>query len=699
MIQCKTVYQKEEVKNDERAVYTTRYAYTVPEYIAKLKSEVWKDTKQTPGYCTSFGCFDIESTTVQANKIKSDVKIKEDYTAYMYCWQYCERGNVIFGNTWGEYLALLLALCDFYHINKNNKMVIYVHNLSYEYQFLYSFVNFTRVFATKKRKVLKATQNEMIEYRCSYLLTGYNLAKAISNTPGAMYQKAKGDLDYRKIYTSGDDMNDKEQGYRYNDVRGLYEVIQDKLKDDDLATIPLTNTAYIRRKRRDKMRENPKNRDMFLKTRLHEDTYKLCKQAFRGGNTASNRYRTGEIQENVQCYDIRSSYPYVMLSQKYPIGAFMHTNIDSREKLERYNENYRTLGQYIMVDIKLKKNIPIPYLPFAKRQKITKPKCYNGRILSCDFLEITLTEIDWDIIKKQYDFELCRVDKFYYRTKDFLPREYRDFIYDLFEKKSKLKPVSKQYPIEYQKAKGELNSTYGMTVTDPLHDDLYFDDDTGEWVLTPETDIEQALDKYYNSRNHFLPYQWGVWITRYARLQLQKGIDRVGMDLIYTDTDSLKVVGDHVSDIEKINAEINEYCKENGIKNWCEVDGNILYVGPFDRDDDDEQFVTLGAKKYAVKSEGKIEVTVAGLNKKKGRAEIEKLGGLEFFREGVIFEDSGRTVAYYENYPVHTIEVNGKKIITGSCIAIIDTTYTLGVTREMNEILENLRKEKENDRR
>ena len=79
---------------------------------------------------------------------------------------------------------------------------------------------------------------------------------------------------------------------------------------------------------------------------------------------------------------------------------------------------------------------------------------------------------------------------------------------------------------------------------------------------------------------------------------------------------------------------------------------------------------------------------MSGLDKKKGAAELSAGNGLQDFTNGKIFNDSGRTVAYFNTMPVHQINVNGCSIITGSNIAIVDTTYTLGITDTMLNIID-----------
>lgn len=667
---------------DNEYRYETAYDINEIDY-RQLTFSILKDKKDIE-YISLPITFDIETSTIK-DEYKTLKEDRDIYEGFMYHWQVCLFGKVIFGRTWKDIKYLFDTLIECFNLGADRKLVCYVHNLSYEFHFMYKFFNFTNVFATDKHKILRCEYNG-IEFRCSYYLSNMNLKKFIENSHGTHHQKGSGDLDYRKIYTPSTILTEKELGYCYNDVVGLYESILSLLKDDDLTTIPMTSTGYVRRDCRNAMRKNKKNRKLFVNSQLDIKQYNLLKECFRGGNTASNRYMTNMIINNVSSYDISSSYPYVMLSEKFPTGKFMECSLTEPKDLEYYNNKYCTIGRYIFTNLRIKENVPIPYIPYSKCNAIKNPLAYNGRILESDMLEISLTNIDYNIIQKQYDFDELFVKDLYIARKAFLPKELRDVIKEYYYFKTTLKDNDKKL-YEYMKSKNKLNGIYGMTVTDILHDIIYFDSKSGEFTIEKEENIE----KYYKSRNNFLSYQWGVFVTAYARKNLQKGLDAIGMDVIYCDTDSVKYVGNHDDVFEHINKEIIEYCDKNNIINYVDFKGKRFYLGVFDKEKGYDRFITLGAKKYAFEQNGDIGITVAGLNKKDGAKELKKKGGLEYFRDGEIFYNSGRTVAQYNNDDIHYITVNGEDIETASNIAIYDTTYTLGMTDEMKSIIETLK--------
>lgn len=645
----------------------------------------------TKKYISHLMTFDIETSTIE--------KTDGSFEGYMYHWQVCIDGFVCFGRTWKEFLTFLRKMNRaLKNYNEQHKLICYIHNFSYEFQFIYSWIKLTDVFAIDKRKPLKAISKDFnIEFRCSYLLSNMNLKKFIENTPNAHYFKGTGDLDYKKIFIPNTLLSMSELGYCYNDVMGLYEAIIYLLKEDTLESIPFTSTGYVRRECRTNMRKNKKNRKQFLDLKLDDKLYQLCKDAFRGGNTASNRYKTNFINYDVSSYDMSSAYPYAMISGLYPITPFQEETITSLDMLDDYNNFYCTLAYYSFENVKLKKGIPFPYIPYSKCIEFIAPSydtqfkgkeyCYNGRVLEADFIKIAMTNYDYQIFINQYEYdeENVRVEDFYYSHKGFLPKELINTVLEFFTLKSQLKGIDgKEY--EYMKSKNKLNSLYGMIVTDIIRQENLFND---QW----EKGENSTLEEYYSKRNNFLTYQWGLFVTAICRTNLQKAIDKIGLDCVYIDTDSVKFVGEHDEVFEQINQEMIDWCTTNDIINYVKVGDYKYFLGLYDKEKGYDEFVTLGAKKYAFKQTNKIGITVAGLNKKSGAQELERKGGLSNFKIGTEFIDSGRKTVYYNDDKKHILTVQGCQIENASNIALVDTTYTLGMTDVMLSILNGLESE------
>lgn len=674
--------------NNTKAIVKAYDQEDFPYYRIKKSNPLIQSTKC---YIEHLMTFDIETSTIE--------KTDGTFEGYMYHWQVCIDGYVCFGRTWKEFLTFLRKMNRaLKNYDEKHKLICYIHNFSYEFQFLYYWIKLENVFAIDKRKPLKAISKDFnIEFRCSYLLSNMNLKKFIENTPNAHYFKGSGDLDYKKVFTPNTILSMSELGYCYNDVMGLYEAIIYLLKEDTLTTIPLTSTGYVRRECRNNMRKNKKNRKQFLDLKLDDKLYQLCKDAFRGGNTASNRYKTNFINYDVSSYDMSSAYPYAMISGLYPITPFQEETITSLDMLDDRNNRYCTLAYYSFENVKLKKGIPFPYIPYSKCIEFIAPSyegifkgkeyCYNGRVLEANFIKIAMTNYDYQIFINQYEYdeENVRVEDFYYSHKGFLPKELTNTVLEFFTLKSQLKGIKgKEY--EYMKSKNKLNSLYGMIVTDIIRQENLFID---HW----EKGENSTLEEYYKKRNNFLTYQWGLFVTAICRTNLQKAIDKIGLDCVYIDTDSVKFVGEHDNVFEQINQEMIDWCTQNDIINYVNVGNHKYFLGLYDKEKGYSEFITLGAKKYAFNQNKKIGITVAGLNKKSGAQELERKGGLSNFNIGTEFFDSGRKTVYYNDDKKHFLTVQGCQIENASNIALVDTTYTLGMTDVMLSILNGLESE------
>ena len=96
-------------------------------------------TKKPVAYLCDFMTFDIESTTVIPPKDK-DGKYIYTPTSFMWHWQACVGGYVIFGRRWEEFFEFVKTLKSYLKFERGKKhLVCYVHNLGYELGFLYPF--------------------------------------------------------------------------------------------------------------------------------------------------------------------------------------------------------------------------------------------------------------------------------------------------------------------------------------------------------------------------------------------------------------------------------------------------------------------------------------------------------------------------------------------------------------------------------
>lgn len=602
--------------------------------------------------------FDIETTLLD------DIK-----QSIMYVWQFQINERTIIGRTWDEFRTFINrinAICT------DGYLMTFIHNLSFEWQFLKSIIPVDDVFAMDLRKVLYFFSGQF-EFRCSYLLSNMSLDKFLKHVGvGEEFEKVKG-FDYSKKRYPNTKLTHDEMLYIINDVRGLVKAIQLKLeKDGDtLYSLPRTSTGYVRRIFRKAIGGYIK---WFKQWLPDEDVLIMLQKAYRGGNCHANRFYTGSIVKDVKFKDISSSYPFQLLRWKYP-KKFTKGNIRDFKYYIKYGK--ACLFDIEITDLKLKDALyGCPYLAKAKMDVVHGGVFDNGRILEMDYGKCTMTEIDFIIMSKQYDFKY-EISNLYIANKGYLPKTFRKTLLDMYATKTALKGGDKY---EYNKFKNMINAVYGMTVQNPLKPkyklngiEINVDGDIG---------LDALVQEYHE--HGWLPYQVGVYVSAYARAQLYSAIDALPAEhFLYCDTDSVAYVGDHDDIFDALN---DKYIDDE--LSALDKNGVRHYAGAFEDDKVIDRFITLGAKKYAYEDKDGLHITCSGVNKKDGAIE---LGKLENFKEGFIFKQAGGTESRFNDYPeMKSIHINGIDIEVVSNVAIIDSTYTLGIAGDYRRLLNGL---------
>lgn len=630
--------------------------------------------------------FDIETTNVYKKDDKGNIDPDFRPYAFMYHWQFCINGEVCFGRTWCEFQDLLDALSSRMNLDDKHRLVIWCHNLNFEFQFFRRFVHVIDGFYKEDRVPLKVVIAGGIEFRDSYALSNMTLAKFCENEPGVIHYKLSGDeYDYNKIRTPKTLMADYELAYCYNDVAGLVECIRSRMREDTLAGMPMTSTGYVRRDARNAMLKNKKNRQIFTAAALTPELYQSCRDAFRGGDTHANIRMVDQVLHDVDSYDIQSSYPACMMIDRFPMSAFFKIKLSTF-----FNHDLTEYAQLIHIrfkNIKYNGICGIPYIPFAKCKAIIKKDSIidNGRVLFSPMLEMIITDIDFQIILNEYVFDDFYIKEVYASRYGYLSDEYKNVIMTYYRGKTELKGVDgREY--EYMKSKNRLNSLYGMMCQRIDHNKTTYD---GYDYKTDDCVLSEAIEKYYKGRNNFLSYQHGVWVTAHARRRLRDMLNVIGRDVVYCDTDSIKCINGHQEDFKKKNEELEKEAAAAGAY-ATDRDGVIRYMGVWDHETKKhkyDEFKTLGAKKYVYREGENYVSTIAGVNKKAG-SRFFKEWGIDVFENGTRIKDSGHLTAFYNDDDIHIITVDGVDIETGSNVALVDNTYTLGVTDGYFDLLE-----------
>ena len=633
--------------------------------------------------------FDIETT-----------RIIEIDQSFMFVWQFSiDNKIVILGRTWDEFKHMLTEL--------ENRLdgltlLIYVHNLSFEGQFLsgiYDFDN-SEVFATDSRKILKMTMYGCFEFRCSYRLFNMSL-EAVTKKYNCQYAKRSGaDFDYSKFRTPTTLLTHKELLYCIYDVVGLVEAVKAQLDlyGDNLYSVPYTQTGYVRREAKKLMRPyHAEIQNCFPSL----ECYHILRQAFRGGNTHASRYYVGDIIDNVHGNDVSSEYPAQQVLEEYPRHSFSKVGFASLttryiDKLINLHYALLIVVDYYYLELRDKYNA-FPYISSAKAiGRIINKEDDNGRVLSCNYIRLALTDIDYKIVESQYKCKKIEIVSIYQSKYGPMYDGIIGLNKQLFKAKTELKGVSGQ-ELYYAKSKEQLNAIYGMTVQNVLNKNLLFKTAEGRYV--PST-LKSELTLYEEAkRRAFLTYQLGVWTTAHARAELQKFIDRAGDSAIYCDTDSLMYVGE--IDFSDFNDDYKQRCIKSGEGAYAtDSKGNVHYMGVFESEDDKQagfkykRFITQGAKRYAFeKPSGEIGITVAGVSKKLGARELLEKGGLEVFKPGLIFENCGKLEAVYRDTNFGEYELfNGERIDLTCNVTLRPVTYELTHSKDYAALLRQVSK-------
>lgn len=643
-------------------------------------------------YLNVVAAFDIETTAINDNY------------SIMYIWQ-LQLGlhDTIIGRTWNEFRITVQRLIK--DLPKDVYLVLWVHNLAFEFQFLRGIYHFKpeEVFAVQPRRPLRVDMYGHLEFRCSYLHTNMRLEMYLKKM-GVEHKKTT--LDYSRGRYPWTKLTDAELEYCINDVRGLVEALMIEMAhdSDNLYTIPATSSGYVRRDVKLALRKIRYHQ--ILKLLPDFDTYTLLREAFRGGDTHANRLYAEMVWDNVKSYDRVSSYPDVQMNDEFPMGPFRRYTRPSLEAAERLIQvRHRAVLmriQFKELRLKYPNKEGCPYISLAKCRLIPfrKIKADNGRLVYSPLAELTVTDVDWQIIKDQYTWDDARVTCLEYARYGQLPEQLKAVIRQYFKLKTELDKSDPQR----EKAKNKLNAVYGMSAQNPVKQNILFVNN--HFTLDPKPPEE--ILKEANRKAYFC-YQWGVWTSALARKRLWEGRKNVtdqGGIFLYCDTDSVKYLDppDGVVDWTVYNKEREAASLLSGAY-ADDKKGRRHYMGVYEPDDGyPARFSTRGAKKYVVQHpDGKLEATIAGVNKREdaghvsGGQELEELGGIEYFASApsITFKKSGGIELRYNDKDVFVTRIDGHRITVRQCVTIRESRYTLKDTDEYSDMLLDLKELRE----
>ncbi len=680
------------------------------EFNGKLnkRTEKYKNGK-THNFCTDIICFDIETASLWLDSNNEPILFndngvvrtyKEGYPAEYwndkdsiglpYIWQ-CSINTIVYYGR--EFTDFLLFIDKF---PKNIDIIIWVHNLAFEFQFLCNLFKWKKIFARAPHKVITAMPKKYsnITFRCTYFLTRLSLASwgKQLNLP-----KLIGDLDYNVLRTPYTEMSDTELGYCERDTQVMYAGIKQlRQRYGTLENIPLTQTGTVRREVKNRLVHNF-DYLCHIKSLIPKsaEEYALLQKLFAGGYTHASRLYAGNVIKGlIQHFDFASAYPYQMLAQKYPDTPWSYIRI---KEVPSDFEDYA----YIF-HVKLTNLVCVTFNSYIQASKISNAEnaTYdNGRILSADSLEIWITEQDYIIISRVYTYDM-EILHCYKSKKAYLPKPFLEYLLELYNNKTALKGIPEKEDI-YLQSKQYINSMFGMMVTAIMQSDVEFKDNVWSTKLLRESDIESKLRELRNlsmTENHyFLSYSWGIYVTAYCRRCLWDCIIPYDDTVLYSDTDSAFILGD--ADFSAYNEEVHrkvvESCKINELDiektRPADKKGIKHPIGVFEREHDCTEFITLGAKRYCYRDaiDNELHLTISGINKEA----VKQLdNNIANFKDGFIFDKDHKStkkklLLYSCDQPT-VIFPDGYESVFSYGIAMRNNGYKLSITNEYADLIQ-----------
>ncbi len=472
------------------------------------------------------------------------------------------------------------------------------------------------------------------------------------------HKKAVGKWDYDKIRTQHENYTSEEFEYIEHDTLSGIECIYATMKmlHKHVYSIPLTATGIPREEVR-KRGASKYAKNKFMKCVPTFEQYKELLEVYHGGYTHANRHLVnwmhGSTKEPVIAFDFTSSYPFVLLTEKYPVGQFNATRDCSIDEILQ-DDNYAYMFRLCLFNVRLKNDdVAMPMLQASKLITSVNTVSDNGRILCADYVEIYMNEIDLAIFKSQYIYDKHLCTDVFYAYKQYLPRWFTDYVFECFEGKTTEKGGD---PVLYALLKAKLNSLYGMCCQKCIRDELIEDYITGEYITNTKF-TEEEYQKYVDNRNSIFPYQWGCWCTSYAMKNLHE-LGACAGDWIYSDTDSCYGMNWNLKEVSLYNQRAKAKLRANGY-GAVMYNSKAYWLGEATVDGIYCEFIVQGAKRYAVRKTknkistieeiekflsnneelepGELKITVAGVPK---RGYTELKDDINNFKAGLIFRGS-----------------------------------------------------------
>lgn len=674
-----------------KMLYWTDFDYTILKNVL-YKKKTGKGRSGTYNDCIMMA--DTETSKPHDYEDLDEFDNPDPHENHICCWSISIRFfhmNIVtlYGARPSEFIAMLRNVRN---MLQGDDIFLYFHNMSYDHFFLRSYLYDAfgtpkKALNTKPHYPVSMRFNNGLILKDSLILAGCKLEKW-ANDLNVEHKKAVGSWDYNKVRDQDwiSDINDEELKYIECDTLAGVECIDAMCctLGKTIYSLNLTATGIIREEVRSRAKKN-RGHEWFLRQAPDYDLYRKMVRLYHGGYSHGNRYYIDTFLSEAltRGFDFASSYPFCLLSEKYPATKFVkHENREDPSFILRNAENFAYIFTIGFINIRLKDDFePMPALQTSKCSHTINLLTDNGRVLSAGFCQLEMCEQDLIIIDQMYTWDKAECFDIYAAGKDYLPRWFTDYVFELFEAKCRLKAAVPFDPVQYALSKGRINGVYGLTVQAAIREEIIEVTEAGYYQINEEGDTaylesgqyredftkdkKKEYQKYLNRKNTVLPYQIGVYCTAYAfrhlfelgacvkRYYLKKDPTKLAFPphWYYSDTDSAYSDDWDYAAIMRYNQKCKEKLRANGY-GAVKVGDKEYWLGIAEHDQEEDtycEFKVLGSKRYAGRHESdkSLKITVAGVPKKTGVKELN--GDLHNFTKDLIFrgEVTGKLAHYY----------------------------------------------------
>ena len=664
-------------------------------YSQEVKLYTIKQGKFSNNYWDLKCGFDIETTTYIDR-------------AYMYIWQIGINNKAFYGNIWEEFNdSLNIINCYIDYLNRQKakekhkkefkaQAICFIHNIAFEWQFVRKEIPVTDVFLKSLREPLYF-ESDNIKFLDSFQITHMSLAKLAKRY--CTTQKMVGDIDYTILRnaTDGKNLTDKEKKYCENDVLILCEFAEyyfnKYISNNELI---YTETSIVRHSLKKAFKEQNQitKQDIFeMYPKSFNEYLMYMEYLFAGGWVKSSVDAFGKILSNIKCKDITSSYPAQIAHRYYPVSKFKSIKIDSKQMFNNMLNRYCCILDVTLFNVKKTTIHSIISTSKIVNTDTGRILVDNGRIAEVEKVRLLMTELDWNIFNKFYDYDKFKIiiNSFKIAVRGKLPSYVVSTMLDAYERKEELKLQGKDYFNE----KCFVNMFYGCFVT-KIHKFNY--------VVKIDGQITKELNDYYKQiRSSVLSPFWGIWCTSWARYQELSAVYANADCVVYGDTDSVKghnMPDDYFNNYNAEQIEKNKKICEKYNKNF----DLIKELGCWDSEPTYKLFKTIGCKRYIGFDENnKLSVTIAGVPK----GTLEKIVGInpdkdkkyytnsqkalevmDLLKDGQSFSNCKTGATYNDNE--HSDIINGELMVSKSSVAINNIDFTIKVSKEYNDYIKQV---------